>query len=458
MPNPAAPRKSRSRSKSGQFMVWILIVLVSLTGLIYVGKYIIPGSGNNPAVTTAPTSDNSTSQNEPDSTSDTTVVTTTQASAVEPSEIRVTLIGLGDIIMHKSLINWGLQNPGEDPAVYKYDHLFEYVHTILEDADLTMANFEGTTAGPPYQGFPFFSAPDAIADSMLAAGIDVVWTANNHAFDRGLDGMIRTASVFRDRGFQVIGTRPDESSPADAVVDVNGIRIGLMAYTYETPGTESVKSLNGNNMPAAADPLIDSFNPYRDAAFKTDMAAMLARAAALREQGAEFICISLHWGNEYETRSASYQQAMAQQLCDAGIDLIFGHHPHVIQEIDVLTSAKTGKKTLVYYSLGNFIHNMDWFTHGSTGKAQDAIIARVTLLKADGQVSIELGEYIPSYVQFYPPGDGLEHFVVPVLPALDDPDGYRTNSKDIQASLNRTREILRDSTGDADIPVKEVTR
>jgi len=458
MLKPAMPRQSRRRSKSGQFMVWILIVLVSLTGLIYVGKYVLPGSGNHPTPTTVSTSDNSTSQVEPGSSSETTVAATTQTSVDEPEEIRVTLIGLGDIIMHKSVINWGLKNPGQEPAVYNYDHLFEYIHAIIEDADLTMANFEGTTAGPPYQGYPNFCAPDAIADAMKTAGIDVAWTANNHSFDRGLEGLVRTAKVFRERGFQVIGTRPDETSPADSVVDVKGIRIGLMAYTFETIGTETVKSLNGINMPAAADPLVDSFNPNRESAFKADMAAILARVSALREQGAEFICIALHWGNEYETRSASYQRAMAQQLNDAGVDLIFGHHPHVIQEIDVLTSAKTGKKTLVYYSLGNFIHNMDWFTHGSQGKAQDAIIARVTLLKADGKVSIELGEYIPSYVQFYPPGDGLEHFVVPVLPALDDPDAYRTNSKDIQASLDRTREILRDSTGDADIPVKEAIR
>jgi len=453
----APPRKSRRHSKSGRFMIWILVVLLGLTGAIYLAKYVLPGPGGVPGSTTVPTESNP-SQTQNGTEPETSIQPSIESTTAEPAQSRIRLIGVGDIIMHNALINWGLQNPGEQPAVYNYDHLFEYVDSILAEADLTMANFEGTTAGEPYKGFPYFSAPDAIADAMKAAGFDVVWTANNHAFDRGLDGMIRTASVFRERGFHVIGTRPDESSPADTVVNVGGIRIGLMAYTYETPGTETTKSLNGINMPAAADPLIDTFNPYRDSSFKADMAAMLGRAAALREQGAEFICLSLHWGNEYETRSANYQREMAQQLCDAGIGLILGHHPHVIQEIDILTSARTGQSTLVYYSLGNFLHNMDYFTHGSQGKAQDAIIARITLLKSQGEVSIELAEYIPTYVQFYPPGDGLEHFVVPVLPALDDPEGFRTNTKDIQASLNRIRAILSDSTGNEKIPVKEATR
>lgn len=450
-------RKPRRRSKSGRFMIWTLVVLLGLTGVIYLGKYVLPGLDHGPAGTTSPVTSPSSAQSETTASTAPSAESTSQATD-DPAEIRVTLIGLGDIIMHKALINWGLKNPGEQPAVYNYDHLFEYVDSILSDADLTLANFEGTTAGEPYQGFPFFSAPDAIADAMKTAGIDVVWTANNHAFDRGLDGMVRTAEVFLERGFSVVGTRPDQTRPADCIVDVGGIKVGLMAYTYETPGTETVKSLNGNNMPAAADPLIDSFNPYRDTSFKADMAAMLERVAVLQEQGAEFICLSLHWGNEYETRSANYQQSMAQQLCDAGVGLIFGHHPHVIQEIEVLTSAKTGRSTLVYYSMGNFLHNMDYFTHGSQGKAQDAIIARVTLVKANGEVSVEKGEYIPTYVQFYPPGDGLEHFVVPVLPALDDPDGFRTNAKDIQASLDRIRAILDGSSGNDDIPIEEAVK
>jgi poly-gamma-glutamate capsule biosynthesis protein CapA/YwtB (metallophosphatase superfamily) len=243
------------------------------------------------------------------------------------------------------------------------------------------------------------------------------------------------------------------------VLDVKGIKIGLMAYTFETVGTETTKALNGISMPAEADPLIDSFNPYRPEAYERDIKAMLARAAALREQGAELICLSLHWGNEYQTRSSSYQKKLAQRLCDAGIELIIGHHPHVLQEISVLTSATTGKQTLVYYSIGNFLHNMDYDTHDSDGNAQDAVIARIHLLRTAAGVSVERGEFIPTYVvRVAKDGNRLQHLIVPVVPATEAPAAYQATAREVQASLERITSVLGDSQGSAQIPVRQAAR
>ncbi len=371
----------------------------------------------------------------------------------EPPEIRAILTGVGDIILHQAVIDGGLTNPGVSPAVYDYTPIFQYVKPIFKASDLAMANYEGTLAGAPYSGYPRFCAPDAIADALYSAGIKTVWTANNHTIDKGLDGVIRTATVFRDKGFAVIGTRPDESSPADAVIDAGGIKVGVMAYTFETIGTETSKALNGITLPAAADPLIDSFNPYRSAAFEADLTAMLARATALRAQGAEIICLSLHWGNEYKTKSCNYQREMAQRLADAGIELIIGHHPHVLQEIEVLTSAVSGKPTLVYYSTSNFVHNMEYNTHSTSGYAQDGVIARVTLLKTAEGVRIEKAEYIPTYVETVAKGHGLQHLVVPVLDGLASPADYQTTTAHMQASLERINKVLSTSTGTAELPI-----
>ena len=208
-------------------------------------------------------------------------------------------------------------------------------------------------------------------------------------------------------------------------------------------------------MPAAADPLIDSFNPDRESSYTKDMTAMLDRVAALRRQGAELICLSLHWGIEYQTHSSGQQRQMAQQLADAGVELIIGHHPHVIEEIQVLTSATTGKPTLVYYSVGNFLHNMDFNTHNTSGNAQDSVIARVTLVKTAEGVEIEKGEYIPTYVVRVPKGNQLQHLIVPVLPGLGDPSAYQTTTSEMQASLKRIEAILGESTGTDELPVSE---
>lgn len=370
-------------------------------------------------------------------------------------EIRASLTAVGDIIMHKSVIDGGLTNPGVAEPVYDFSLDFQYVSSIFERSNLAMGNFEGTLSGPPYTGFPSFSAPDEIADALYDAGFRVICTANNHCIDKGYDGLVRTAAVFRDKGLTVIGTRPDLSSPLDTVEDLGGIQVGLLNYTFETPGTEQRKTINGIPVPDGADQLIDSFNPYRESAYEADMKSIFSRAAELRRQGAEVICLTLHWGEEYNTHSVAWQQKMAQQLCDAGVELIIGHHPHVLEEIDVLTSAASGRQTLVYYSLGNFLGNWNFGSLGTAGKAQDGMIARVTFLKTSDGVIVEKGEYIPTNVVRVPKGPGLQHLIVPVLPGLADPAAYQTTAAEMQASYDRISNILGTCIGTDEIPVME---
>ena len=417
---------------------------------------------SSPILMSAASSDTSTALTSQDSTNSTPASPTSSPSPTPTPaptavpEIRATLTAVGDILMHKAVIDGGLTNPGEAVPEYDFSPDFQYVSSIIGKSDLAMANFEGTLNGPPYSGFPSFSAPDAIADALYAAGFHVICTANNHCIDKGLNGLIRTASVFRSKGFTVIGTRPDLSSQTDTVVDLNGIKVGLLNYTYETIGTENTKTINGIPIPDGADPLIDSINPYRESAYEEDLQALLTRVGELRRQGADIICLSIHWGEEYQTRSVQWQRRLAQDLCDGGVDLIVGHHPHVLEEIEVLTSAVTGKQTLVYYSLSNFLQNMNYGTLGTAGKAQDGIIARITLLKTADGTTIEKGEYIPTYVVRIPGESGqLEHLIVPVLPGLADPAAYRTNVEEMQASYNRINKILAPCTGTDELPVTE---
>lgn len=369
----------------------------------------------------------------------------------------ITLAAVGDVILHQSVIDGGLVASGDNP-VYDYKPAFQSIRPIIAQADLAMANYEGTLAGPPYRGYPFFCAPDAIADALYDTGFRVIWTANNHTLDRGLDGVVRTATVFLDRGFHVIGTRPDETGRSDRVVSVKGYQIGLMAYTFETIGTETQKALNGIPMPAAADPLIDSFNPNRGDAFERDLEALLGRAAVLRQEGAELICLALHWGNEYQTKSSSFQRKMAQRLADAGIELIIGHHPHVLQEIEVLTSSDGERQTLVFYSISNILHNMDYDTHNTKGFAQDAVIVRITISRRDGQAAVTGADYIPTFVTRVPRGEGAQHLIVPVLAALEDPAAWQSDRAELEASYRRIQSVLSNSTGNEVIPVIEKAR
>ncbi|MBN1775974.1 MAG: CapA family protein [Clostridiales bacterium] len=374
----------------------------------------------------------------------------------EPEEIRVIITAVGDVLMHKAVIDGGQTNPGEAEPQYDYTYCFQYVRPFFEKSDLAIGNIEGTLAGAPYTGFPYFSAPDEIADALYDVGFRVVCAANNHSIDKGLDGLIRTATVLREKGFTAIGTRPDEDSAMDAIVDVGGIRLGIMNYTWETIGTKTQKGINGIPLPKEADPLINSFNPSRSAAFEADIEALIDDVERLRRDGAEFICLMVHWGTEYTTQSAQWQQDMALRLCDAGVGLIIGNHPHVLQEIDVITSETTGNETLVYYSTGNFLGNWAYETLGTNGKAQDGMIARITLIKTKEGVSIEKGEYIPTFVVRAYEGSLLKHYIVPVIPAIDDPEYYRTTTAIMESSYKRIAKILGPCTGTKHIPIAEV--
>ncbi len=456
------PGRRKRASRLPALILLLILVLVLAVGQLFPdiwsglsGKMTGSASSSTPeGRQTNPVSEPATSVTTTESAASPTATPTPEPSPEVKPDVSVTLAAVGDIILHQKVIDGGLVGGGSKP-VYDFNPDFQYVKPIIAAADLAMANYEGTLAGPPYSGYPFFCAPDAIADALYQTGFRVAWTANNHTIDKGLAGVIRTARIFRERGFQVVGTRPDEQQPADGVTDVKGIQIGLMAYTFETTGTETQKTLNGNPMPAAADPLIDSFNPNRDGAFERDLAVILERAEALRSQGAELICLSLHWGIEYQTKSNAFQRQMAQRLADAGIELIIGHHPHVLQEIDVLTSATTGRPTLVFYSLSNFLHNMDYETHGSEGHAQDAVIARIKITRRGGVVGIAGAEYIPTYVVRVAKGDQLQHLIVPVLSGLADPAAYQTTAREMTAARNRITEVLGSSRGNEIIPVRE---
>lgn len=356
------------------------------------------------------------------------------------------ITSVGDIILHQAVIDGGLQADG----TYQYDYIFKYISSYFNDSDYSIANYEGALNGPPYSGYPMFNGPDAIAAALRNAGIDMVTTANNHSFDQGLAGMIRTPQVFIEQGIKIIGTRSSAGDPRYHIVDMNGIKIGITGYTYETTGTETSKALNGMILPPEANDLVDSFNPYREVLYAQDKAEMAQRIQAMKEAGAECILFVLHWGEEYKTASNTIQQELAVFLADQGVDVIFGHHPHVLQEISVLSSAVSGKDTLVYYSIGNFLANMNFGTQGTNGYAEDAIIARVTIERSkEGVVRVTKGEYIDTYVyKEYINGIRI-HTIIPVEAALASPDAYgMAGYKDLlTSSAARTAAVMATNKG-----------
>ena len=157
----------------------------------------------------------------------------------EPEHVVATAsIGtMGDLLMHKPVFDTCLQSNG----TYDFSSIFRYVKDIVSGLDYAIANLETTFGGDdyPYQGNPAFNCPDALIDSVVDTGYDMLLTANNHAGDTMASGITRTVEIIRGKGLTALGSQLNADEPKYAVVDVNGIKIGMVCYTwaYSSNGT-----------------------------------------------------------------------------------------------------------------------------------------------------------------------------------------------------------------------------
>ena len=264
----------------------------------------------------------------------------------EPEPVEILISAVGDIMVHKMQLDAQYNSTTKE---YDFTNNFKYVAPYIQRADLALANLETTLAGQAriFTGYPMFNTPDALADALKGAGFDVISTSNNHTYDRGKDGVIRTIEVLEDRGLDVIGTRKTVEDESFKIIDVKGIQVGLSAYTYETPSSNGQKALNGIPVSRDAQELIDSFN-YQQ--LERDISKMVQRTELMRDRGAEVVVFFMHWGTEYARQPNTYQKQIAEALVDAGVDIIFGSHPHVIQPIELI-STSSGRQGVVVYSM-----------------------------------------------------------------------------------------------------------
>lgn len=316
---------------------------------------------------------------------------------------RATISVTGDVIGHMPMLTAAYN---AKTKTYNFDNIFTYIQRYASDSDYAIANLEttlrGTEGGDKYRGYPCFNTPDAMADALKKAQFDMLLTANNHTYDSGLKGVTRTLEVLNDRGFDHIGTVLKASDKHYLVKEVNGIKIGMTCYTYETSTASSTKkSLNGIPLSAEAGKLVDSFRYGKLDAFYGELEE---RLAAMKNEGAEVTVLFIHWGTEYQVVQNKYQKQMAQKICDLGVDVIVGGHPHVIQPVSLLTSKKdSSHKTLCLYSMGNAVSNQRKERATlKTGHTEDGCLFSVTFQKySDGRVIVADTELLPTWVNLY---------------------------------------------------------
>ena len=361
-----------------------------------------------------------------------------------------TISSTGDILMHQRVIDSGLMPSGE----YNYDDIFAYFSNYVQAADVAVANMEGTLCGNEdgrkYTGYPRFNVPDSIVDATKTAGFDILLTANNHSYDTKSPGFRRTPAVIAEKGLLPLGSVTKVDTPNYAVQDINGIKVGMVCYTYESVKQKNVdKSLNAIPMDNADAPLINSFDYDRLEEFYHRLETQIRE---MKQYGAEAIVMFIHWGTEYKTSPNGWQKKIGQALCDLGVDVIIGGHAHVIQPVTVFESrVDPGHSTLCLYSLGNAVSNI---RTSSTRPAhcEDGLLFTFTLAKyPDGSVIVEGADYLPTWVNRHTdPTSGKEVFaIVPLdtnIPDWKASFGLTDKTlKEAEASLKRSTELLSES-------------
>ena len=268
----------------------------------------------------------------------------------------VSIVLVGDVMMHgpqsrDAFRMYEKQHPGADRSNhghYDFSTFFMHLQERIEAADLAIANMEFPLGGYPFTGYPAFSAPDTYPDYIVSCGFDVLLTANNHILDKGSEGLRRTIRVY-DRlesssDIVYTGVAKDSADEADrypVILIVKGVKLAIINFTYGT-----------NTGPSSRWPKVNLMR-------RDDIAAAIGRA---KEKQADIIMAIPHWGIEYQQRHSREQGDLARWMAAQGVDLIVGHHPHVVQDMELLEVPRedgTLRQVPVIYSLGNAVSNQN---------------------------------------------------------------------------------------------------
>ena len=337
---------------------------------------------------------------------------TTEPPQPETVVATATIASQGDLLMHKPVFDTCRQGDGS----YNFESIFRYSKDLIASYDYALANLETTFGGDDfvYQGNPAFNCPDELADSVVEAGYDMLLTANNHCGDTMKAGVIRTLEHTRSKGLATLGTQLNDQEPKHAIVDINGIKVGMVCYSWAYNYNGSSVSMNGLT-PIKDEGIINFFTNANPDKLYTECKAIMEW---MKGEGAEATMIFIHWGNEYELTENALQRKIAQNLCDIGFDVIVGGHAHVVQPMALLESTVDPEhKTVCIYSVGNAVSNQrnGYISAAPAYYTEDGALFEVTFEKySDGKVYVAGTDVIPTWVNMHTTGGVKEYNILPL--------------------------------------------
>ncbi|MGN0534753.1 MAG: CapA family protein [Eubacterium sp.] len=302
-------------------------------------------------------------------TAQTSAVPVNEDTTKKEQDAKVTLLAVGDNLIHNTLISAGEQADGS----LNYDSLYANIKPEIEKFDIAVIDQETILGGSSfeYTGYPVFNSPWEVGEAAIGAGFDIFNCATNHTMDKGWAGIEKEIEFFSNHKEVVqLGVNANEEGYNKITYyEKNGITFALLNYTYGT-----------NGIPLPED------KPWCVNLMDKDK---ITKDVTEARKNADCVIVFPHWGTEYSFEVSDYQREYVKLFSDLGVDLVIGCHPHVIEPVEWVTNETTGKKMLVYYSLGNFISHQIDLENLIGGMAQ------VTIEKKNGEIEITSAKFVP---------------------------------------------------------------
>ena len=305
---------------------------------------------------------------------------------------QATLGAVGDVLMHDA-VKQSAATHGRGAADAGYSWLYAPLADLLAEPDVMFANLETPVAPRVAQGTrPYvFNAPPEAVTALQRAGVDLVSVANNHVFDQGRPGFEETIQRLDALRLRYVGAGPSGHAAGPVTVDAGGLRIAFLGYAH-------FFNQDGNACPSA--------KPCLQASQLDRAAAVEAVRSAAAE--ADAVVVSLHWGDEYAQQPRAEDVDLARRLADAGALVVLGHHPHVLQPVELYRRAD-GRTAIIAYSLGNFVSNQSrnyvpGVTPAPVAATRDGALLRVSLARRDygrgvARVEVAGADFLPLWTE-----------------------------------------------------------
>ncbi|MGD9484130.1 CapA family protein [Streptomyces sp. TRM70308] len=341
-----------------------------------------------------------------------------EAGASGGAEPTFTVAAGGDILLHTQLVEQAHQDAGGQG--YDFSEIMAGIEPVISEADLGICHLEPVLGEPsgPFQAYPDFLVPPQIATTIKDIGYDTCSTASNHTLDHGPEGVHRTLDVLDEAGVRHTGSaRDQEEADTPLVMDVNGVQVAQLSFAF---------GFNGREVPED--------QPWL--ANETSFDAIAAAEEAARAAGAEVVLLSMHWGRAHQPGPSRSQLKLGRRIAqDTGIDLVIGHHAHVVQPMEKVDG------TWIAYGLGNQLARHDV----PTGLTEEGAIGWFEFTRAGDGWAVE-ARYVPTLVDIPPdpeagaaglvgdeaaelPPGPTDHRLVDVVDQLADGEGLTAEQR-----------------------------